>query len=135
MTGQEYFLEALSRAADRTMTVSDDLRRKPWKGSPDPVVGHCYVASESLHWLMGGPDGPWRPMFLRVDGSSHWFLKHKETGEILDLTRIQFGFKKIPYEDATGKGFLTKKPSKRARIFMARMCAKLGLRGVLSGQH
>lgn len=51
---------------------------------------------------------------------NHWFLKHK-SGMILDLSRKQFGNRHVPYEKARGCGFLTKGPSKRARVLMDRM--------------
>ena len=28
-------------------SLTDDLRRPPWRGSPNPLAGHCYVASEA----------------------------------------------------------------------------------------
>lgn len=91
--------------------LTDDLRRKPWKGSSDPLAGHCYVASEALYHLIGRRLG-FRPRFLYHEGSPHWFLSNNKT--VIDLTVGQF--KKIPnYSQGVGKGFLTSKPSKRAR--------------------
>jgi len=46
----------------------------------------------------------------------HWFLEHRPSGLILDITADQFPNGKVPsYENATAAGFLTKKPSKRAQ--------------------
>lgn len=74
--------------------------------------GNCYVSCEALYHLLGGKKAGWKPMNMRWEGDSHWFLKHT-SGLILDPTVNQF--KKTPdYSNATGRGFLTKKPSKRA---------------------
>jgi hypothetical protein len=75
--------------------------------------GNCYAASEAAFHLLRGKAGGWKPMRMRYKNDTHWFLKH-ESGLILDLTAQQF--KKPPdYSRAVGSGFLTRKPSKRAR--------------------
>lgn len=91
-----------------------------------PLAGHCYVASEAYYHLSGGTD-VWTPqqvnVRLNVIGRgesktmevSHWFLKNEQTGVIADLTSEQFGQRDVPYEKATGRGFLTSGPSKRAQ--------------------
>ena len=83
--------------------------------------GNCYVTSEALYHHLGGKRAGWKPMFLRLDsGESHWFLKHN-TGLILDATAKQFGRQKPDYSKARGNGFLTLRPSKRARVLMDKM--------------
>lgn len=82
--------------------------------------GNCYITCEALYHLMGGKQGEWRPMQMRHEGDSHWFLKHKVHGTIMDPTRDQFDYLP-PYFLARGRGFLTKEPSKRAREMMERM--------------
>ena len=75
--------------------------------------GNCYVTSEAAYHLLGGKTSGWKPMQMQHEGESHWFLKHKETGLVLDLTAKQF--KTLPdYSKARGRGFLTKFPSARA---------------------
>jgi len=64
-------------------------------------------------------------MTVRHEGSVHWFLAHRPTtwlpyGYILDPTVSQFK-NKPKYGIARGRGFLTKKPSKRARAMMHAM--------------
>lgn len=108
-------------------TLTDDLRRPPWRGSPDPLAGHCYVASEALYHL-GLREQGYRPMFIRHEGSPHWFLARGT--EVVDATASQFRTP-VPYSQAKGKGFLTREPSRRARILMSRLTtnpttAKLG---------
>lgn len=98
--------------------LTDDLRRPEYRGLTR-LAGHCYVASEVAYHALGGKDKGWKPMFVRVNDEPHWFLQH-ENGFILDLTGEQFDTK-IPYDQARGKGFLTKKPSKRAKILIERM--------------
>jgi hypothetical protein len=78
-------------------------------------TGHCYVASEVLYHLLGGKEAGLKPMNMRVDGVSHWFLKWGDV--ILDPTVDQF--KVVPdYRSARGRGFLTKEPSRRAQAIL-----------------
>jgi len=88
-------------------------------------TGHCYVASEALYHLLGGSRSGFIPQVLRHEGGTHWYLKHRTTGEIRDLTFKQFR-SPVPYHKGRGSGFLTLKPSKRARIVMKRARLHLG---------
>ena len=97
-------------------SVGDRLRLPKYRGDANPFRGHCYVASEALYHLLGGKEQGWKPMFLKHEGENHWFLQ--KNGLIIDITVSQF--KKFPpYDNAIGKGFLTKKPSKRARTIIS----------------
>lgn len=101
---------------DITPYLSDNLRYKRWRGHPHPLRGHCYVACEVLFHLF---PGDWKPMHMHWSGESHWFLRAKRFPElILDPTNGQFRFSP-DYSKGKGKGFLTKNPSKRARIVLA----------------
>jgi len=80
------------------------------------MQGNCYVASEALYHLMGGKAAGWKPMNMRHEDESHWFLRHK-SGMIIDQTAFQFETKP-DYTKAVGRGFLTLLPSKRARDLM-----------------
>lgn len=101
--------------------LTADLLQPKYRGGSHRFSGHCYAASEALYHLLGGKKAGFKPMNMRVGGISHWFLKKGE--EILDPTAEQFDI--IPdYESARGCGFLTKKPSKRARIIMSRVREK-----------
>lgn len=97
----------------------DDLRLPPWRGSKNPLAGHCYIVSEIFYYILGGKSAGWKPMFVRVKNTPHWFLQH-ENGTILDPTESQFDCS-IPRELARGKGFLTKELSKRARVLLDRL--------------
>lgn len=98
--------------------LSDDLRRWPWKGNPNVVAGHCYVASEALYHMLGGRAEGWKPMHVRHEGQAHWYLQRGD--EILDATWDQFREPPV-YSAGRGKGFLTKRPSKRAVILIKRV--------------
>jgi hypothetical protein len=83
--------------------------------------GNCYVTSEALYHLLGGKRAGWTPVRTRVGDDTHWWLKHK-SGLILDVTRSQFQGDVGPtYEEGRGSGFLTKRPSKRAKELMERL--------------
>jgi hypothetical protein len=78
--------------------------------------GNCYVTSEAIYHLLGGKKSGWKPMRMRHENDSHWFLRHS-SGVIIDATVAQF--KTMPdYSKAVGCGFLTRQPSKRAQALM-----------------
>lgn len=82
------------------------------------MAGHCYVASEAFYHK----DGPenWKPMFMYHEDEPHWFLEHRKTGTIVDITSDQFK-SKPDYAKARGKGFLTKSPSRRCRVLLTKV--------------
>lgn len=115
--------------------LSPDLRTAKWaaKASDDqavnPMKGHCYVAAEVLFHLLGGKDAGWKAMTLNhqtfpqglpEEGDTHWFLQHAD-GRIADPTAAQFAPHEVPYAEGKGCGFLTREPSRRARVVMERM--------------
>jgi hypothetical protein len=87
-----------------------------------PFYGHCYVATESLYYLLGGPASEWTPTYVHHEGSTHWFLVHQRTGEILDVTAAQF-HRPPPYQHGLGCGF-QKYPSDRTRTLLARLALR-----------
>lgn len=106
------------------VNLSDDLLSKSYQRmkkdkSFSSTFGHCYVASETAYHLLGGKEEGWKAYHVKHLGYSHWFLKH-ESGFILDLTADQFK-STINYENARGTGFLTKYPSKRARMLIKKI--------------
>jgi len=91
--------------------------------SNNVYAGYCYVASEAFIHLIRRKG--YKPMCMKVEVKTgtmydmlyrtfmtHWFVQAPD-GRIIDPTAEQFGGK-IRYDYARGKGFLTKKPSKRA---------------------
>jgi len=93
------------------LSKSPHLRKKQYNNDPCLLAGHCYVASEVLYHFLGGKDMGYKPMFIRYLDEPHWFLC--SIWGIIDATAEQFS-EPVPYEKARGRGFLTKKPSKRA---------------------
>lgn len=102
--------------------LTPDLLSSKWKNSQG-VEGHCYVATESLYYLLKilFPDRKYKPKVLSHrtwpnglhKGETHWFLEGTD-GKILDPTKEQFNIP-IKYKLSIGCGFLTNKPSKRAK--------------------
>jgi hypothetical protein len=81
----------------------------------NPYTGYCYVAAEAFIYLIRRKN--YKPMFLNLPENfseiyqTHWFIQSPK-GYIIDPTADQFD-NILPYNLAIGKGFLTKKPSKR----------------------
>lgn len=84
------------------------------------MTGNCYVTSEAAYHLLGGKEAGWVPMRVHHEGSTHWYIENRDTGQRVDLTAAQFNLSP-PYDEAVGCGFLTKEPSRRAREMMERM--------------
>ena len=99
--------------------LTDDLRKPEYRGNPNCLAGHCYVASEALYHSSGGKSAGLTPMHVKHEGASHWFLR-AASGENIDPTASQFATP-VPYHEAKGKGFLTRQPSRRAQTVMRRM--------------
>jgi hypothetical protein len=110
--------------------LSDDLRARAFKGNANAEAGHCYAASEALYHLLGGKKAGYKPMcFTMPTGMNkqltHWFIQGPD-GTALDPTSSQcypvFGLlSEFIHIRAVGKGFLTKKPSARAREILRRV--------------
>ena len=103
------------------LAASPGLLRSPYKaavvdGGAHPLTGHCYVASEALMHLLG-PDS-WKPETVSHEGTTHWYLRHRETGRVLDATADQFDTP-VPYAEGRGRGFMTREPSKRTQEALA----------------
>lgn len=92
-----------------------------------PIRGNCYAASEALYHILGGVRGDWTPKVMRLPGGqTHWYLGHKYWPVCIDISIRQFKVKDRPnYNLARGSGFLTKKPSKRARKLMKELTWQL----------
>jgi hypothetical protein len=85
-------------------------------------TGHCYVASEAYYHLAGRKEAL-KIFYMKWEGEPHWFLKDEEEN-VIDLTWDQF--RVVPnYWAGKRKHFLTREPSKRARVLIQRVEAKL----------
>jgi hypothetical protein len=93
-----------------------------------PTRGHCYIGAEAAFYALGGA-AYWQPYVLTSkewsaaleEGQTHWFIRHRTTGEVVDPTSAQFKGAIIPYDEGRACGFLTSKPSKRAAIVLKRV--------------
>lgn len=110
----------LARCVSGALLRSDDLRRPPYRGHPDPIRGHCYIASEALFHLLGGRRAGWQAQHIRHEGAPHWYLRNAATGEVLDPTADQFR-SPVAYQRGRGIGFLTRAPSRRTRALLSRL--------------
>lgn len=100
--------------------LTPDLRKKEYQDNPNPMAGHCYVASEAVYHTVGGKAAGWKPMSIQHEGGPHWYLKNDERGIIVDPTADQFKTP-VPYDEGRGTGFLTRQPSKRAKVVLDRL--------------
>jgi hypothetical protein len=111
--------------------LTPDLLKGIWKKESDnPMAGHCYIATEALYWLLGGPYSEWKPYVLSHktwpdgldEGETHWFLKNKNR-EILDPTKEQFEGCEIEYDKGTPNGMMNYPVggSKRAKEIIRRI--------------
>lgn len=109
-------LETVVRLVHHALT--DDLRLPEYRGNANPLAGHCYVASEALYHLLGGKEAHLTPAHIMHEGRSHWFLFSHDG--VIDATVSQF--KSEPkYDRARRSGFMTKLPSKRAKVVIDRV--------------
>lgn len=88
--------------------------------------GNCYITCEALYHLLGGKEAGYKPMVMKHEGDTHWYLQRTFGPSwdrhtiIIDPTASQFKIKP-DYLNARGCGFLTKKPSKKAKQLMEKM--------------
>lgn len=120
-------------------SLSPDLLKPLWRKiavtTGNRFTGHCYAASEAAYHMLGGADAGWVPCILTSagwpeglrSGQTHWFLRHRETGRVVDPTEEQFS---VPVDHSAGRGcgFLTSKPSRRAAILIERSSRLLEIR-------
>jgi len=123
MHDHSYHIRQLLFALETVLTESDDLRRRPWKGSRNRYSGHCYVACEALYHLT---DKCLKPCFVQHENQPHWFLIDPSQN-IIDPTVKQFRSKPV-YKNSRRIGFLTKQPSRRALIMISRIEKELNLK-------
>lgn len=87
---------------------------------PTTSTGMCYAASEAMYHMMGGKEAGLTPMHVYHEGASHWYLRWDTPWGVrlyIDPTADQFDTTP-PWAEGTGRGFLTKEPSKTAQELM-----------------
>ena len=98
--------------------------RRQHEAGCDSMTGHCFVATNAFWHLTGGLRGRYRPLQVRVEGESHWFLVDDE-GRVVDLTASQFA-SRVPYEDGRRVGMRAQpsgdeRPTERAQAVIDRV--------------
>jgi hypothetical protein len=49
--------------------LTPDLLKGIWsKKFENPLAGHCYIATEALYWILGGPSSDFKPYVLKHIG-------------------------------------------------------------------
>lgn len=99
--------------------LTDELRRAPYAGDPNPMRGHCYVATEAYYHATGGKHVGNAIYQMNHEDAPHWWMRDPN-GDIVDLTSDQFDTP-VPYDAGKRRGFLTRAPSKRAREVLRRV--------------
>ena len=67
------------------------------------LTGHCFVATEVLWELLKEQNEyDYVPNHIQHEGVSHWYLKSKLNGDIIDVTAGQFKTP-VPYHHKKGK--------------------------------
>ncbi len=103
-------------------SLSPDLRRAPYTGDEDDECrGYCYVASEAIWHLLGGKSSRYQPHRIVHEGRPHWYLMSDT--DVIDVTACQFR-SRVPYRDGKRRAFITRRPSRRARLLMTRARAR-----------
>jgi hypothetical protein len=78
-----------------------------------------------------GLDLGFKPYVLKhPSGTTHWWLQHPETGEIMDPTAPQLE-RRFDYSRGRRAPLRTAQPSRRARELMRRIAAKRGPAGAI----
>ena len=105
--------------------LTPDLLKKPYreKNKNNPMYGHCYVATEALYHSLDDRTKYQIQHGKDHEGVVHWWLREKETGEIVDVTSDQYYSQGLtpPYNNGRNGSFLTNFPSKRAVTLMERI--------------
>lgn len=119
----------VQRTRDRIEAVlSPDLLHPRYRlirvsGGPraQKVFGHCYAASEALHYALRARGIVTAPHCATAPVGTHWWLVSLVHG-VIDVTAAQFDrpTREAIYAAGRGKGFLTDYPSRRARDIIRR---------------
>ena len=96
---------------------------RQWTSHKPLYWGHCYAASEALFCMLGGKKAGYTSHCIRIDGSTHWFLRRGDA--VLDPTYEQFylnpNARVIICCTRITTAFLTRNPSKRALEIIRRV--------------
>lgn len=79
---------------EKLKELGDSMLKNPYKKQwteDNPTFGYCYVVSEAIYHYGDGEYEPYCYNYGNEYGT-HWFLKDKESGEVVDFTANQFPF-------------------------------------------
>lgn len=95
------------QVVDTLRNVGDKWLSKKYKHEweqDSPTNGYCYIVAEVVYHYVVANGTPICISF--EDGTTHWYVRDNENGQLVDFTRQQFGAERIPYERGVGKGFM-----------------------------
>ena len=106
----------------------DDLKKKYRKKHEEEncneLYGHCFVATEVLWELLKEKNThEFFPHYVFHENCGHWFLKHRQNGDIIDVTAGQFETP-VPYHKRGRRSSmmrLDEVPTKRTIEFLRRI--------------
>lgn len=78
--------------------LGNSMLKKPYKDlwtEDNPTFGYCYIVSEAIYHYGGGEYESYSHNYGEGYGV-HWFLKDKDSGEVIDFTANQFPFEVDP---------------------------------------
>lgn len=107
--------------------LTPDLLQAQYQGGAHPLSGHCFVATQALYHLLDGKRTGWERAHVKVGADTHWFLRHKKTGVVLDPTAEQFP-ERPDYDKAVARpgpvgppDYDPEKPTQRAQALIDRV--------------
>jgi len=95
-----------------------------------PTFGHCASATQAAYYMLGGKKSGYVPQVAKEDdGTTHWWLRHRQTGHVIDPTKEQYTSQgeKPPYDLGRGCGFPNPNPdapSRRGQEIIDRISGK-----------
>jgi hypothetical protein len=109
--------KALAARIVAILCEHDELRKPEYRGNPNPILGHCFVAVEAFCHLTGG-----KGCVMQHEGGPHWFALLD--GQVYDPTVAQFATKP-DYTQGRGCGFQSKRGevSKRTAVLLDLLAA------------
>ena len=119
--------EAIKKVLDNLQL--EDLKKEYRKKHEDEencssLYGHCFVATEVLWELLKEKNiNEFLPHYIYHEECGHWFLKHRQNGDIIDVTAGQFKTP-VPYHKRGRRSSmmrLDEVPTKRTIEFLKRL--------------
>ena len=106
----------------------EDLKKKYRKEHEEEkcneLYGHCFVATEVLWELFKKENiDEFYPHYVFHEDCGHWFLKHRQNGDIIDVTAGQFKTP-VPYHKKGRRSSMMRSnevPTKRTIEFLKRI--------------